>query len=243
MTNTPKSADIALTKELNQNLKSSANCAQKVETALMTPEQATKLHNEIVQLTYLATDVAYKLGARLKIMRDRRGYVALDYDSMEHYIQSLKEVARRHCYACLRLNRCLEERLGSLQIDPKLILETHYTKMLMISRFLLEKNDYGEWKYNNDIVVEWIHKANTLDSDDLKKEVKDFFTQKKGIRPDPLVIKSKPCVYFHHGTISKDGSWVVEFRQFRPQWDISLQNLYDSLKGKKLQLIIKEVEE
>ena len=219
MTNTPKSADIALTN--------------------LTEQEAHTLHITISHLFYHVTDTVFKLGAALREMRDRKGYVALGYNTMEEYITELK-IKRRTVYNYLKVDQCFTDRIQYLPgVDPKKLLETPYSNILEINHIILDKNELGEWKYNNETVKHWLERAHDLDNIELVKALKDF----GGIRPDPLVIKSKPCVYFHHGTISKDGSWVVEFRQYRPQWNISLQNLYDSLKGKKLQLIIKEVEE
>ena len=230
---------------LKENIPTGATLHLDGETTLMNADEATQLHNEIIRLIRKATNLVYEIGTRLAVMRDRRGWFALGYDNMDLYISDIKQMARRHAYSCLRLHKCYVDRLRDIpDIDDELIAETPYTKMLTVSRFILDKDNTGNWKYNDDTVIEWVHKAHTaLNIDDLKREVTDFLKRKKGIRPDPLVIKTKPGVRFHHGKQSSDGTWSVMFTHFLPIWNISIQNMAAELKNKTFTLILTEDEQ
>ena len=200
----------------------------------LTEQEAHDLDTAITHLLYVVSDTVYKLGAALREMRNRQGYIALGYPSMEQYIKSLKP-ARRTIYNYLKADECLQKRLRYLNIDAQKLLETPHTNLLQIGHIILDKNEWGQWKYPDETVELWLQKAQELSNDELTKALKDDGVMK----PDPLIIKFKPGAAFFRGSVSKDGSWVLTFRRCRPQWDITLQTLITSIKDKGLDITLK----
>jgi len=206
-------------------------------------ELAEELFRKMKECVYSINDSAYKLGRYFRAM-----YESDMFRMLEDPANTIEEVAhrlhirRRTMFNVMKVDECLQQRLAYIKnIDTEMILSTPYTKILQINKIILGTKTDGSWEYSDDEIIQWLHTANSLPPEQLAIEIKN--KNRQGIRPDPLIMRGKPCAYLHHVAPQKDGSWIIQLRQFYPIPNCSTQAFCGSWKSKKIEPILKEVED